>query len=143
MFKDIEKEQIMRNISEIEIKAILPDNDIRIVTDARRLKQVICNLINNACKFTKKGFIHFGYTASKEAVSLFVEDTGIGIPFEYQEQIFERFYKINSFKQGTGLGLSICKTIIDHLNGKITVTSELGKGSCFTITLPLNKENNP
>ena len=106
------------------------------------MKQVICNLINNACKFTEEGFIHFGFTTGKETVSLFVEDTGIGIPDEHQEQIFGRFYKVNSFKQGTGLGLSICKTIIDHLNGKITVTSELGKGSCFTITLPLNKENN-
>lgn len=142
LLTDIEKEQVMKNISEIEIKAILPDDDTIIVTDARRLKQVICNLINNACKFTEEGFIHFGFTTGKETVSLFVEDTGIGIPDEHQEQIFGRFYKVNSFKQGTGLGLSICKTIIDHLNGKITVTSELGKGSCFTITLPLNKENN-
>ena len=79
---------------EIEIKAILPDDDIYITTDATRLKQVICNFINNARKFTEEGYIHFGFMVNPEnddSVCLFVEDTGEGIPQECQKEIFDRF----------------------------------------------------
>lgn len=143
MMKDIEKEQAVKQISGIEIKAILPDKDIAINTDATRLKQVICNFINNARKFTEEGYIHFGFMADPQkdnSVCIFVEDTGEGIPQECLDDIFNRFYKINTFKQGTGLGLSICKTIIEHLQGKISVASEVGKGSRFTVTLPIERE---
>ena len=139
--KDIEKEQAMKPVNGIEIRALLPDKDIHIVTDATRLKQVICNLINNARKFTEKGHIHFGFMMDlidADAVQIFVEDTGEGIPHECQKEIFGRFYKVNTFKQGTGLGLSICKNIIEHLQGNISVMSELGKGSCFTVKLPFD-----
>ena len=71
-----------------------------------------------------------------DSVCLFVEDTGEGIPQECQKEIFDRFYKGNSFKQGTGLGLSICKSIIEQVGGKIGVESEIGKGSRFWFTLP-------
>ena len=140
---DIEKEQVVKNVPEIEIKAILPDDDIYITTDATRLKQVICNFINNARKFTEEGYIHFGFMVNPEnddSVCLFVEDTGEGIPQECQKEIFDRFYKVNTFKQGTGLGLSICKTIVEHLQGSISVVSEVGRGSRFTVTLPLEKQ---
>ena len=70
-----------------------------------------------------------------DSVCLFVEDTGEGIPQECQKEIFDRFYKVNTFKQGTGLGLSICKTIVEHLQGSISVVSEVGRGSRFTVTL--------
>ena len=140
MMKDIEKEQAVKQLPEIEIKALLPDDDIYINTDATRLKQVICNFINNARKFTEKGYIHFGFTSHSEKdqlVYLFVEDTGEGIAGEHLEHIFERFYKVNSFKQGTGLGLSICLTIVEHLLGTISVNSEMGRGTRFTVRLPL------
>ena len=143
IMKDIEKEQVVKNVPEIEIKAILPDDDIYITTDATRLKQVICNFINNARKFTEEGYIHFGFMVNPEnddSVCLFVEDTGEGIPQECQKEIFDRFYKVNTFKQGTGLGLSICKTIVEHLQGSIYVVSEVGRGSRFTVTLPLEKQ---
>ena len=143
IMKDIEKEQVVKNVPEIEIKAILPDDDIYITTDATRLKQVICNFINNARKFTEEGYIHFGFMVNPEnddSVCLFVEDTGEGIPQECQKEIFDRFYKVNTFKQGTGLGLSICKTIVEHLQGSISVVSEVGRGSSFTVTLPLEKQ---
>lgn len=143
LFTDIEKEQTVKPIPDIEIKAILPDTDFCLITDYKRLKQVICNLINNARKFTEKGHIHFGYTLDKvnaDIIYLFIEDTGIGIPEECQQEIFDRFFKVNTFKQGTGLGLPICKTIIEHLQGDITVKSQLGKGSRFIVSLPVRQE---
>lgn len=91
----------------------------------------------------KKGYIHFGYTLDNrnaDSVQIFVEDTGSGIPQECLNEIFDRFYKVDTFKQGTGLGLSICKTIVEHLQGDISVKSEIGKGSCFTVTLPFDRK---
>ena len=143
LMMDIEKEQAMKPISEIEIKSLLPDEDVYINTDITRLKQVICNFINKARKFTQKGYIHFGYTLDNrnaDSVQIFVEDTGSGIPQECLNEIFDRFYKVDTFKQGTGLGLSICKTIVEHLQGDISVKSEIGKGSCFTVTLPFDRK---
>lgn len=69
-----------------------------------------------------------------------MEDTGTGMPKEVLEHIFDRFYKGDAFKQGTGLGLAICKTIVKRFEGKIEVVSIAGKGTCFTITLPLKIE---
>ena len=143
LMMDIEKEQAMKPISEIEIKSLLPDEDVYINTDITRLKEVICNFINNARKFTQKGYIHFGYTLDNrnaDSVQIFVENTGSGIPQECLNEIFDRFYKVDTFKQGTGLGLSICKTIVEHLQGDISVKSEIGKGSCFTVTLPFDRK---
>lgn len=144
LIMDIAKEQSMKIIPHIDIKALLPDDDLCIVTDPKRLKQVMCNLINNSRKFTEKGYIHFGYAideTNSNVVKLFVEDTGVGIPKESHEEIFERFYKVNTFKQGTGLGLPICKMIVEHLQGNITVDSQPGKGSRFTVTLPITCEH--
>ena len=90
LMMDIEKEQAMKPISEIEIKSLLPDEDVYINTDITRLKQVICNFINNARKFTQKGYIHFGYTLDNrnaDSVQIFVEDTGSGIPQECLNEI--------------------------------------------------------
>lgn len=143
LMMDIEKEQAVKSTSEIDIRAILPDEDIYINTDATRLKQVVCNFINNARKFTEKGYIHFGYAVDSiraDSVHIFVEDTGLGIPQKCQKEIFDRFYKVDIFKQGTGLGLSICKTIVEHLQGEIFVESEVGKGSCFSVTLPFKRQ---
>ena len=139
LMMDIEKEQAVKSTSEIDIRAILPDEEVYINTDPTRLKQVVCNFINNARKFTEKGYIHFGYAVDSihaDSVHIFVEDTGSGIPQECQKEIFARFYKVDTFKQGTGLGLSICKTIVEHLQGEISVESEVGKGSRFSVTLP-------
>jgi signal transduction histidine kinase len=71
-----------------------------------------------------------------DGIYVYVTDTGMGISKESQASIFNRFVKLNSFKQGTGLGLSICKTIIEKLKGKIGVESEEGKGSTFWFTIP-------
>lgn len=116
----------------------LPEKTSRIITDKLRLNQVITNLINNAVKFTEKGSITVGYTCEdKNILHFFVEDTGKGIPQADLFNIFERFFKKDDFKQGAGLGLSISKMIVDRFGGDISVTSKVGVGSRFTVTIPL------
>lgn len=110
--------------------------DITLQTDSKRIMQVISNLLSNAAKFTEKGSVTLSVRLAGKSVRVEVADTGIGIPYEEQEKIFDRFVKLDSFSQGTGLGLPICKTIIEDLNGNIGVESQPGKGSCFWFTLP-------
>ncbi len=124
---------------EVELLLDLPATDTIITTDPLRLKQVINNLINNAIKFTSKGAITLGYRQNNDQVSIFVKDTGTGIDEDKINRIFERFYKGDNFVQGTGLGLAISHTIVEHLKGTITVTSEIGKGSHFTIQHPIKR----
>lgn len=111
---------------------------VEINVDRGRMTQVLTNFINNASKFTEKGYIKFGYHYSEKMqnIHIYVEDSGRGIPREEQKMIFSRFYKRDEFAQGAGLGLSICQVIIEKLNGKIELQSELGKGSRFTVILP-------
>ena len=111
---------------------------ISLMTDEKRIIQVISNFINNAIKFTNEGSITLYYEKIDDTIKVCVKDTGIGINETDQKHIFERFVKANTFKQGTGLGLTISKTIIEYLGGNIGVDSEVGKGSTFWFTLPLN-----
>ena len=113
-----------------------PVGSFMLTTDAHRLSQILINLLTNAAKFTCKGSIRFGYRAEGSRLYFYVTDTGCGIPPEGQRQVFERFVKLNSFKQGTGLGLPICKSIVEHLGGEIGVESEEGRGTTFWFTLP-------
>lgn len=115
----------------------MPEEDIAIRTDRNRLTQVLSNLIDNALKFTTKGSITIGYRLLPDWVELFVNDTGIGIPEDKLEKVFERFEKVNSFAQGTGLGLPICRTILERLGGDIKVASQMGVGTRFTCRIPL------
>lgn len=110
--------------------------------DQTRISQVITNLITNACKFTEKGTIHFGFYIEQDQIHFYVKDTGKGIEKEKYEVIFDRFIKLDNFVQGTGLGLPICKMIIEKMNGKIWVESEKGKGSAFHFLIPYNKVTN-
>ena len=128
---------------EIEFIKEVPDAAFFINTDVNRLSQIMTNFLNNATKFTKSGYIKLGYEIdfSTYEVSIYVEDTGKGIPKEEQRMIFERFYKQDEFVQGTGLGLSISMVIAEKLGGKISVASEIGKGSRFTFLLPYHNES--
>lgn len=109
-----------------------------IISEKTRLTQVLTNFLSNAIKFTSSGSIRFGYKLSKNGIHAYVTDTGTGIRKDAQATIFDRFVKLDKFKQGTGLGLSICKTIITMLNGEIGVESEEGSGSTFWFTIPCN-----
>ena len=121
----------------VELRTDFPEGTGKsMITDSVRLKQVVNNLINNAKKFTTKGYILLGYRVEDSGHTvIFVEDTGAGISDENLGHIFERFYKADNFTQGAGLGLSICQTIVERLNGTITVTSKLGKGTRFEVRI--------
>jgi len=113
-----------------------------IVGDSERLKQILLNLLSNAIKFTEKGGVTVWVEqADQEHWSLSVADTGIGIPAHAIEYIFDEFRQVDGSKVrqfgGTGLGLAIARNLSLMMGGKIHVTSELGKGSVFTVTLPL------
>ncbi len=112
-------------------------------TDKGKLKQIITNLISNALKFTDQGQIEIGITINDlKSITVYVSDTGIGIPAAEYQKIFERFAQIeqgtNRVYNGTGLGLSIVEGLTNVLSGSIHLESELGKGSTFAITLPQN-----
>ena len=118
-----------------------PREKLLVMTDEVKLTKVFMNLIGNANKFTTQGHIVIGAKITSDGVwvECWVKDTGIGISPENLEHIFDRFYKVNEFKQGTGLGLSICEAIIELLGGQIWVESTLGKGTTFYFRIPYRK----
>lgn len=140
-------EQLLFFVSEANKKNIflklscdLPQGFTTTVTDSTKLAQILCNLIKNALKFTMHGTIEFGCSLENVTYKFFVKDTGVGIPKEKNEIIFERFrqgdvsWSDNS--EGVGLGLSISKAYVELLGGKIFVESEVGQGSIFYFTIP-------
>lgn len=112
-----------------------------IITDEGKLRQILVNLLENAIKFTDKGYIEMGSRVKEEFIEFTIKDTGIGVPEEEQEKIFERFYqakKSNSrIYSGAGLGLSISSGYAALMGGKLTVKSSPGKGSLFTLSIPM------
>jgi PAS domain S-box-containing protein len=128
----------------IQVRCIRPKNSGNIIihTDTDKLKQVLLNLLKNAIKFTDEGNIEFGYTfEEKHLIRFYVKDTGIGIPKDKHDVIFERFRQLEDTHTriygGTGLGLSISKKLVELLNGEIWCESDLGKGSVFHFYLPV------
>lgn len=109
-------------------------------TDPGRLRQILLNLVGNAIKFTEQGIIEIKVTTAENSLNFAVEDTGIGIDAADQEKIFQIFTQadasISRRYSGTGIGLAISKRIIEQMGGTISVTSQLGKGSCFYFCLP-------
>ena len=133
----VQEEQQGKIPAPIELRVNLPQNPVILEGDSFRMEQVLCNLINNASKFTKEGSIEIGLEQKPDEISIYVRDTGIGIFPEHQEKIFDRFYRVDHFTKGNGLGLPICKEIIQRFQGSITLKSELGVGTTFFITLPV------
>lgn len=132
------------------------DNESDILLDELKLYKILSNLLENAIKFTEVGKIEFGYTVldsdehelayNSKAIQFYVRDTGIGVPQEKQEMIFQKFAQVEEFASrqygGLGLGLSIAKENTELLEGAVSVDSEEGQGTTFYITIPLRRINN-
>ena len=124
----------------LSLSTALADVDAIIITDATKLTEILTNLIGNALKFTRQGYVNFGYVVKDNQLEFYVEDSGMGIPPDMQEKIFNRFRQVETTNTrnfgGSGLGLSISKAYAEMLGGKIWLTSELDKGSVFYFTIP-------
>ena len=137
------------NKDTIDFRLNLPENTDNqfVVTDEQRLQQILHNLLSNAFKYTKEGYVAYGYEIShKRQIRFYVEDTGIGISLENQKKIFDRFQQVtensketNRVIRGTGLGLAIAQGLTERLGGKIWVESKKGNGSVFSFTIPYEK----
>jgi signal transduction histidine kinase len=125
----------------IEVAPDLP----AVEADADRIRQVLNNLVSNAVKFTARGSIKLSAVRAGDAVRVSVRDTGIGIPDEDQERIFEKFQQVGEVltgkPRGSGLGLPISREIIAHHGGRLWVESTLAKGSTFSFTLPISLDH--
>ena len=119
--------------SGVELLTSYPEHDALVELDKLRIKQILNNFLSNALKNTTRGHVEVFYEIDKHCVRIGVKDTGRGIPQNMLEKIFE---KVDSFAQGVGLGLSICKSIVDKMNGRIQVYSQLGLGTTFIAELP-------
>ncbi|KKL26305.1 hypothetical protein LCGC14_2396580, partial [marine sediment metagenome] len=137
------EEHFRVSVSEKDLKLSLevPGRFI-INNDERRTKQVLVNLVGNAIKFTDRGKIAIKALKRDGSVEVSVRDTGIGIKKDHMERLFQAFSRIRNegepYREGTGLGLYLSKKITDLLNGGIRAESEVGKGSVFTLSLPLH-----
>jgi len=137
---------------ELLFKKDVSNDNLTVVIDSMKLRQILSNLISNSIKFTHKGQVEFNYSIQQNEILFTIHDTGIGIPSEYHDTIFESFKQVEKdFTKmfgGIGLGLSITKALIELMGGNIWLDSEQGKGSSFYFTLPyqqkivsLKKEN--
>jgi signal transduction histidine kinase len=131
------------NAKKISLTTDLPKELLRVNIDAHRIKEVLCNLVDNAIVHTDKGGqIIIAVQKQDNMVAVSVLDTGEGIPEKELPLIFERFYRVDKSRArttgGTGLGLTIAKRLVESHGGTITVKSQPGQGSCFTFTLPVS-----
>ena len=126
----------------LEFETAVAD-DFSIITDRRRLDEVLTNLLTNAIKNTEHGSITLNChidnddAEGRQSITFAVTDTGVGIPADKANAIFDRFYKIDDFKQGVGLGLTICRAIATMLHGTIAVDTAHHPGSRITFTIPV------
>jgi signal transduction histidine kinase/CheY-like chemotaxis protein len=128
--------------SEVELHFDGPPADLLLETDQAKTAQILRNLITNALKFTERGEIRVSVAADRDTAVFKVKDTGIGIAPEHYDRVFEEFGQIESKIQtrvkGTGLGLPLSRKLAELLGGTLTVESELGKGSTFTLAIPVS-----
>lgn len=127
-------------VSDRSVKPILPNQDIIALADQDRLQQVLINLVDNAIKYSSKP-VEIQLETKEEQAIIHVCDRGIGIALAHQQRIFERFYRSDDpstrSRDGTGLGLAIAKSLVEGMNGKISLLSKPNEGSIFTISLPI------
>ncbi|MCF6331976.1 MAG: ATP-binding protein [Draconibacterium sp.] len=142
----VEENVVNKNLK-LSYKNGLADDESMVYADRVRLKQIIINLVNNACKYTDEGTIYFYYTLINSTLKFHIIDTGIGIKEEQQESIFDRFMQAStsrtSGRESTGLGLAITKNYLNLMGGSIVVSSKLNVGSEFIFELPIDNKYNP
>jgi signal transduction histidine kinase len=131
----------------LALDSVIAEDVVPFTGDQKRIEQIMINLLSNAVKFTDKGRISLSCTVENEKIILSVADTGIGVRKEDVEKIFKPFHQVDTGltrkHEGTGLGLPIVKKLVQQMGGVITVQSEIGAGSTFTVILPLNKGDRP
>jgi PAS domain S-box-containing protein len=140
-----ENELVKNEISEVTLLVEKgADYALQVITDENRLRQVLSYLLDNSIKYTDNGFIKFGYKVIGSKIEFFVQDSGVGIPIEKQEMIFERFRQVDEGHSrkygGVGLGLPISKGLVNLLGGTIRLESDQDKGSIFSFTIPYKVE---
>lgn len=150
---EMEESQSMLKIinakSNISLKLNIPPNteNINIICDPTRFRQILYNLVSNAYKYTKQGFVEIGYSIlnADSMVQIYVKDTGFGIKQDMFQLIFERFRQIENkhLQEGTGIGLSITKGLVQLLGGEIWLESKIDSGSTFYFTIPISEQNKP
>lgn len=138
----IESERIRLNRNDVRVLFQTDDamQDFIMYIDNNRLKQILVNLMQNSLKFTEKGYVKVGIKQKSDAICFTISDTGCGIPNDQINRIFHRFYKVQDSSkncQGSGLGLAIVKKLLTLMNGVIKVDSDTGKGTVFTVDLPI------
>jgi signal transduction histidine kinase len=146
LFEEVRSEaESLIQASDLEVSFDAPEGMPRLATDRQKVKQILLNLLSNALKFTPEGEVRIvARHHADDQVTIAVTDTGIGISRPNQQTIFDAFGQSESFyaasQTGTGLGLSICRRLATILGGDITLESELGRGSTFTLVLPRRSE---
>lgn len=137
--KDVEKSVQQKIQPGVNLTLTCSEKDFAMKTDILRLQQLLLNLLTNAAKFTAQGEINLDYQVDKEKMQVIfsVTDTGCGVPPDKQESIFNRFEKVDEFKQGAGLGLPICRTIAGLFGGTLTVDPAYTGGARFIFVHPI------
>lgn len=137
-----EAQKLSHYIVKPEVKYIIdrPMRSLFITVDTLRITQILDALVNNASKFTEKGFIRVGYRYVDGLLTVYCRDTGCGIPLDKQQLVFERFVKLNDFVQGTGLGLTVCKLLAEKMGGTIDIYSREGEGTTITLSINLKQK---
>jgi len=134
---------LSRKNKDVNIVLNCSDKSVKVYTDKLRLRQILVNLLQNAFKFTKEGFVELGYYIESDSMVMYVKDTGSGISKTEQKHIFDRFRKSNKQNdkvfRGIGLGLTISKRLGELLDGNLTVESKTGNGSIFYLSIPVDK----
>lgn len=136
LMKEIYSTILLRMHEGVELE-LYDCEELVMETDRNRLTQILTNLLTNAIKHTQEGSIRFGYKRSALSVEFFVQDSGEGIPEDKIDTIFSRFVQLDNWSKGVGLGLAICQGLVEQMGGNIRVTSRVGEGSVFYVTLPL------
>ncbi len=133
-----------QKVSNRQVNVLANDEDVVTCADQDRLQQVLINLVDNAIKYSgMEQAVELILEKTERCAMIHISDRGIGIPLTHQNRIFERFYRVDESmtrsRDGTGLGLAIAKSLIEGMDGRITLRSKPGEGTIFTITLPLWK----